>query len=119
MNKSARCLFALVISCCVVAPVRAEDEISAGQTFALKVCSVCHVVAEDQRFAPILKPPAPSFLDLARRSDVSEASLRQFLSAPHGSKGKGSKMPNAMLAQYQIDEVVAYLLSLKRGSGAK
>jgi cytochrome c2 len=114
MKKMAYLFSMVAIICCAEAG-RAEDLISAGRVFAEKVCAACHVVAEDQRFAPILKPPAPSFLDIARRPDLSEASLRQFLRAPHGDKGKNSKMPNALLAQYQIDEVVAYLLSLKGG----
>lgn len=119
MKIFVRISFAFVITCCAVTPSRAEDEISAGRAFALRVCSACHVVAENQRFAPILKPPAPSFFVIARRADLSEGFLREFLSVPHGNKGKSSKMPNPQLVQYQIDEVVAYLLSLKSGSRAK
>ncbi len=81
--------------------------VTAGHEFALQVCAACHVVAKDQASKPILKPPAPSFLLIAGRQTTTEAFLRQFLSKPHG------KMSNPELADFQIDEVVAYLLSLK------
>lgn len=80
----------------------------AGHKFALQVCAACHVVAKDQTTRPILKPPAPSFLRIMRRPSVTEAFLRGFLRTPHG------KMPNPELADFQIDEVVAYMLSLER-----
>ena len=112
MNKLIIFLFAFAISG-GVAPGKADDKISAGRAFAEKVCAACHVVAANQDFAPILKPPAPSFFAIARRKNLSEVFLRRFLSAPHGKRGESGKMPNPQLADYQIDEVVAYLLSLK------
>jgi mono/diheme cytochrome c family protein len=87
--------------------------VAAGHDFALKVCAACHVVSQDQKSAPILNPPAPSFFELVRRQDLTEASLRKFLSAPHGNVGRRSKMPNPQLADFQIDKIVAYMLSLK------
>lgn len=81
--------------------------VAAGHDFALQACAACHVAAKDQASKPILKPPAPSFLSIAGRQTTTEVSLRQFLSKPHG------KMPNPELANFEIDEVVAYLLSLK------
>jgi mono/diheme cytochrome c family protein len=86
----------------------ADDLAPAGRAFALQVCAACHVVAKDQQSAPILKPPAPSFAAIVRRPKTTEAFLRAFLGAPHG------KMPNPQLADFQIDEVVAYMLSLKQ-----
>ncbi|WP_330083411.1 cytochrome c [Methylocystis iwaonis] len=80
----------------------------AGHKFALQVCAACHVAAKDQTTRPILKPPAPSFLRIMRRPSVTEAFLRGFLRTPHG------KMPNPELADFQIDEVVAYMLSLEQ-----
>ncbi len=94
------------------------DLIASGHDFALKVCAACHVVATDQMSPPILKPPAPSFLALVRRGDISETSLRKLLSTPHGNLGRAKKMPNPQLADFQIDKVVAYLLSLKSDKGS-
>jgi mono/diheme cytochrome c family protein len=90
-----------------------SDAVTAGHNFALKVCAACHVVAKDQKSPPILKAPAPSFSELVRRPNLSEDFLRQFLSSPHGNIGAKGKMPNPQLVDYQIDEVVAYLLSMR------
>jgi mono/diheme cytochrome c family protein len=96
-----------------------SDLAAAGRDFALKVCANCHVVAKDQKVAPLLKPPAPSFAALAARSDISEESLRKLLSSPHGDLGRHGKMPNPQLGDYQIDKIVAYFMSLKQGVGGK
>jgi mono/diheme cytochrome c family protein len=90
-------------------PRAANSLVSAGREFALEVCAACHVVGKAQTTAPILNPPAPNFLVIAKRAKTTETFLRAFLRAPHG------KMPDPELADFQIDEVVAYILSLKRG----
>jgi mono/diheme cytochrome c family protein len=116
MRMFVRLWLTATIVCSAVSVARAEDKVAAGHELALKVCSACHVVAKDQDLAPILRPPAPSFFAIAHRLEITEAFLRQFLSAPHGNRGKSLKMPNPQLVYYQIDEVVAYMLSLKGGS---
>ncbi len=92
------------------------DQIAAGHTFALRVCWTCHVVATDQTVAPILHHPAPSFLVLAQRPDLNAKALRNFLSTHNETMGKAGQMPNPRLVDYQIDEVVAYIMSLKKAS---
>jgi mono/diheme cytochrome c family protein len=79
---------------------------AAGQDLALKWCSECHLVARDQ--PEPASDAAPSFFEVADRSSTTEISLRAFLMSPHG------EMPNIMLTREQIDEVVAYILSLRR-----
>jgi mono/diheme cytochrome c family protein len=78
-----------------------------GRGLAVLICSACHVVSPDQPFAPTLKPPAPDFAAIAERSTTEEKSLHEFLRVPHG------KMPDVLLADYQIDALIAYILSLK------
>jgi mono/diheme cytochrome c family protein len=99
------------------APAHSEETKSelviAGHDFALKVCANCHVVAKDQDSVPILKPPAPSFSEIVAWPEATEASLRSFLSNPHGELRQNSKMPNFRLADFQINQILAYLLSLK------
>ena len=98
-------------------PAQAADpaeQIAAGRGFALKVCWTCHIVAADQTARPILSRPAPSFLVLAQRPDVTAESLRKFLSTHNETMGRVGQMPNPRLVDYQIDEVVAYILSLKK-----
>jgi mono/diheme cytochrome c family protein len=120
--KTASLLLALMLACGAAPLARAEEGqgelVAAGHDFALKVCAACHVVATDQITPPILKPPAPSFVAIVKHGDVSEASLRKLLSTPHGNLGRSAKMPNPQLADFQIDKVVAYLLSLKSGKGS-
>ena len=120
--KTAPLLLAIMLAGGAASPALAQesqsDPIASGHDFALKVCAACHVVATDQMSPPILKPPAPSFLTLVRHGEVSEASLRKLLSTPHGNLGRAKKMPNPQLADFQIDKVVAYLLSLKSGKSS-
>jgi len=87
------------------APVHTSAE--QGRGLALLICSACHVVSPDQQLAPTLRPPAPDFHALVNRPATDAQSLGGFLRAPHG------KMPDAMLANYQINALVAYLMSLK------
>jgi mono/diheme cytochrome c family protein len=89
------------------------DLAARGHDLALKICANCHVVASDQAEAPLLKPPAPSFAEIAARPGTTAASLRSFLAEPHGQSRLSSKMPSFLLAPTQIDEVVAYLSSLR------
>jgi mono/diheme cytochrome c family protein len=88
--------------------------VESGHAFALKVCWACHVVATDQTETPILTHPAPSFLSIAQKPDLTAAALRQFLGSHSQLLGSKNGMPNPQLADYQIDEVVAYIESLKK-----
>ena len=88
--------------------------VTAGHAFALKVCWACHVVGTDQTEKPILPHPASSFPVIAQRSDLTEAALQHFLSSHTKIFGSKSGTPNPRLADDQIDEVVAYIESLKK-----
>lgn len=84
-----------------------------GRTFALLVCAACHVVASDQRFAPILRNPGPSFDLIANKPATTAESLRAFLTTTHSTMSTSNTMPNPQLADYQINEVISYVLSLQ------
>jgi len=97
-----------------VAPALGQQaKVADGRAIAIRVCAICHVVAEDQTVAPTLKPPAPSFADIAARPDVTEAFLRDFLMKPHGRARALSAMPGFVMPGYQADAAIAYLMSLK------
>jgi mono/diheme cytochrome c family protein len=97
-----------------IAPALAQEaKIADGREIALKVCAICHVVAEDQAVAPTRKPPAPSFADIAARPNVTEPFLRDFLMKPHGQARALSAMPGFLMPSYQADAAIAYLMSLK------
>jgi cytochrome c2 len=77
-----------------------------GRTFALQVCTPCHVVAPKQ-VSPKRFANAPAFSDIAKTRGMTETSLHAFLSTPHPS------MPNLILSQSEQDDVIAYILSLR------
>ncbi len=107
-------LFCISITTVAAGVAHARDDVAAGRKLALEVCGACHVVSKNQSAPPILDPPAPSFATLARQNKLEEQQLRSFLSKPHGDMGQHGKMPNPQLANYQIDRIVAYLLSLQK-----
>ncbi len=78
---------------------------SSGRNLALRICSDCHVVAADQP-----RPTtdgAPPFAAVARDPATTEPGLRVFLRSSH------TNMPNLILSQGEVDDLVRYILSLK------
>lgn len=88
--------------------------VAAGHAFSLKVCWACHVVATDQIQKPILSHPAPSFLVIAQKSDLTDATLRHFLASHTKMLSNNDGTPNPPLLDDQINEVAAYIESLKK-----
>ena len=105
---------ALALAACG-APAAAEDAqlIADGHEIALKVCAICHVAAEDQTVPPTMKPPAPRFVEIAERPNITEPFLRDFLTKPHGQARALSAMASFLMGGYESDAVIAYLMSLK------
>jgi mono/diheme cytochrome c family protein len=110
---------ALLLSILLAGPVSlAQTEtgggrIEAGRKLAGRVCGACHVVEQQRDELPVLAPPGPSFAVLAQRPLLTEATLRDFLGSNHRNMGPHEAMPNPRLADYQIDEIVAFMMSLK------
>jgi len=105
---------ATMVSIAVVAAAWGTDDglTTRGRKFAELVCSPCHVVSPDTDETPILRQPGPSFAAIAARPSTTDATLRAFLQTSHPDIGPAARMPNPRLADYEIDEVVAYILSL-------
>jgi mono/diheme cytochrome c family protein len=80
-----------------------------GRRLALSKCDVCHVVASDQQYRPLLSHYAPSFNEVANRPDNSAQSLQAFLAHPHTYEN----MPSPDLTPAQVADLVAYILSLR------
>ncbi len=76
-----------------------------GAALARTWCSGCHVVDAKQ---PRGNDAAPSFAAIAAAPGTTAVSLHDFLIMPH------SPMPDLKLAAQQIDNVVAYILSLRQ-----
>ena len=80
------------------------SEIRAGQELATKLCSQCHVVAER---------PGPSFAEIARGEHAAPDALLAFLRSTHSDVSHPGAMPNLELPEKQIDQISAYLASLR------
>jgi len=95
------------------APSDSRDDVRKGRHLALMLCIECHVVSLEQPYAPILNPPAPSFESIASRDRNNAASLRTFLTTTHQGMDRPKGMPHPGLADFQIEQITAYLLSLR------
>jgi cytochrome c len=69
-------------------------------------CSSCHVVRVGDRAA--VNDAVPGFQEIADRTSTTATSLRVFLQTPH------LQMPNEVLSVAQTNDLIAYILSLKR-----
>jgi len=110
-----------IIICWLVGPALAQqaqtpdaDDVQKGHRLAVTLCGVCHVAAPDQRFAPELVSPAPSFASIVRRKEFNADSLMHFMTTTHRGLDNPAGMPNPELMDYQIKEIVAYMASLRK-----
>jgi mono/diheme cytochrome c family protein len=119
MNTSKSVLVAATLLVSPALSARAEvasaDQVAAGRKFAERVCGACHIVTQQRDELPVLASPGPSFAVLAQRPALTEQSLREFLGSNHRNLGAAEAMPNPRLADYQINEIVAYFMTLKAG----
>lgn len=99
----------LALFCVLAAPALAQPEpgdARAGRRLAATWCADCHRIA---RGGPgPATDAAPPFAAIAAMPSTTSMSLRVFLQSPHAS------MPDYHLTRDQLDDLVAYLLSLRR-----
>jgi mono/diheme cytochrome c family protein len=83
---------------------RDENPITRGQSLTQAWCMACHTVG------PLTGSAQPNldFEAIARMSSTTELSLRVFL----GSSHRG--MPNIIVKGRDLDDIIAYILSLRR-----
>ena len=84
----------------------AEFNTTAGKQLAKEWCAACHVVEEGQ--GETMSTAAPSFFDIAADPATTEMGLRAFFASPH------EQMPNIQLSNGEADNVIAYILSLRK-----
>ena len=91
-----------------VLPLHAQEngDASKGFTYAREVCAECHAIGRGEKSSP--DPKAPSFEDIANSSGVTGISLAAMLHAVH------ENMPGFAMALDERDNIIAYILSLKR-----
>jgi len=86
----------------------AEDlpgEAALGRVLAVKSCEQCHHIEAGDREGNLPNPPA--FQNLADDPAMTPLALRVFLTTPH------TNMPNLILTDAEVDDIVAYIHSLK------
>lgn len=89
-------------------PVIAAGDAARGERLARRWCAGCHLVAADQTRAAV---DAPSFAALAGASNRTPEGIADFLALPGTTH---SRMPDLALSRVEIDDLVAYLGTLKR-----
>ena len=94
---------AVVIGGCGAA---AQDaDIEAGAAYAEQVCVACHAVLAGETYSPL--PEATPFQTVANAPGMTEMALTVWLQTSHPT------MPNIILEQDDLRNVVAYIRSLK------
>ncbi len=117
LRPSGALALALLLASAWCAPAASQPEhspIGRGKALALELCSICHVVASNQRDPPLIKQATPKFQDVADDPKTSAKSLKHFLATTHWDQNTvPMTMPNYNLTSRQINDVVAYILSLR------
>jgi mono/diheme cytochrome c family protein len=81
-------------------------DVAAGHRLSEIWCSSCHLVGPE---APSgVSNGAPTFPGIAGTSSTTPLSLRAFLQTPH------PRMPDLHLTRDEADDLIAYILSLRR-----
>lgn len=78
---------------------------AAGRRLAEAWCSDCHAITVYTKGAP---RRGPDFAEVVQRPNTTALSLNVFLRSSHDN------MPNLILKRDEADDIVAYILSLKR-----
>ena len=92
---------AFIVLCGAAGPALAA---SPGETLAQQWCAGCHAIRPGQQ-SP--NPKAPTFPAIAAEPSATDYSLRVFLKTTHAT------MPNYRIDPDAIDDIVAYIRSLK------
>lgn len=77
----------------------------AGRNFAREACAECHDV--ERGWNELAAFYGPAFVDIAALPGLTATRLRVFLRNPH------SEMPDFILTDREIDDVVSYILTLR------
>jgi cytochrome c len=104
------CIPLLTAILLVVAASRADaqdvGDAGAGRHLAQAWCSTCHAV--DPTAERRVDNGVPAFAAIARMPSTTPLSLHAFLQTPH------AQMPDMHLSRDEIDDLVGYILSLRR-----
>jgi cytochrome c len=105
MLRTICCLLTIVVLGVLSRSGEAKADAARGRILSEQQCSQCHRVHPNEASAD---RKAPNFPAIAGEPSATEYSLRVFLKTPHPT------MPNFMLQPEDIDDLVSYIISLKR-----
>jgi cytochrome c len=94
-----------VVSMAAGAMAQAGADPANGRVIAQRVCGECHAIDGG---SPSPHPQAPTFVMVANAPGRTGTSLRVWFQSPHRS------MPDFNLGEQGSDDLVAYILSLKK-----
>lgn len=77
-----------------------------GLRFAQTVCAECHAVRDGERASP--NAQAPTFTNVANSPGMNAMALEVWFQTPHPT------MPNLKFSNQESDNVIAYILSLRK-----
>ncbi len=107
MNLLWSQMFVVGLTLAGIVPVLSQDlpgNIRSGKRIAEMWCSACHRIDPNV----VVIDPVPDFYSIANLSSSTALSLKVFLETSH------ENMPNFHLMQADKDDVIAYILSLKK-----
>lgn len=81
-------------------------DIAAGRQLVERWCGNCHVAGPDESRGS--STGAPTFTAIAQMKTTTPLGLQAFLQTPH------ARMPDLHLTRNEIDDIVGYVLSLRR-----
>jgi len=111
MRRSSRARLLWGIAALASAPALGQTnggDPAEGQRIAQTWCSNCHLT--DPHAQSRANDATASFLAIANMPSTTSVSLHAFLLTPH------PPMPDFRLSRAQIDDVTAYILSLREAS---
>ena len=88
----------------ILAQPSESGSITSGHQIAITICGNCHEVSTYSRKTAI----GPKLEDIANLPSTTAQSLREFLGSRH------KRMPNFIISRADTEDVVAYILTLKR-----
>lgn len=97
--------FGLVLM--AAAPAHAAGDADTGRAIADRWCAPCHGSSDGALRPQALSDRVPTFKAIANDKSRSDDRLRGFLAAPH------PPMPNVNLTRDEIENVIAYIKSLR------
>jgi len=108
--RKALMIVAIVLGAAVAASTLRAGDVEAGFARARTACAECHVIATGvgRRVGRTGTDGAPPFATIANGLKRSESQIKSFLARPHG------RMPDFILTRREIDDLTAYILSLRR-----